>query len=125
MITVKSILIERLKQLGADGLCCDDCGCGLDDLGVCERGAQLDCVPARHVKTTPESHARYAEYPDGYYVPLLPEVSPVLCLWDAYQQHPTYENMTRWLKHRAYKLTANECEKQAVEAASAIRAVSA
>jgi hypothetical protein len=70
MITVKDILIERLKQLGADGLYCDHCGCGLDDLAPCG-AAQLGCVAARHVKTTPESHAMYAEFPDGYYVPLL------------------------------------------------------
>lgn len=102
MITVESILIERLKQLGADGLCYDDCGCGLDDLGVCDTGAQLRCVPARHVKTSPESHEMCSEFPGGYYVPLLEEVSPALCLWEAYQQRPTYEKCCRWLKHRAY-----------------------
>lgn len=25
-----------------------------------------------------------------------------LCFWDAYQANPTFENMTKWLKHRAY-----------------------
>jgi len=24
------------------------------------------------------------------------------CRWDAYQANPTFENMCRWLKHRAY-----------------------
>lgn len=45
MITVREILIQRLRAMGADGLAGDDCGCGIDNLMPCESGC-LDCVPA-------------------------------------------------------------------------------
>lgn len=45
---VQDILRSVLQQIGADGLCADDCGCGLDDLVPC--GADpCDCVAARYV----------------------------------------------------------------------------
>lgn len=42
----KEIIIEKLKALGADGLCGDDCGCGIDNLFPCD-SCCLDCVPAK------------------------------------------------------------------------------
>lgn len=51
--TVLSIITERLKADGFDGLCHPptDCACGLDDLlGPCE-GAQRDCRAAYKIKT--------------------------------------------------------------------------
>ena len=111
MITVRDILIERLLKMGADGLYRECCGCGIDDLAPCEQGAQLDCVPARHIEVSPESHAEYKEYPNGYFVPLLPETSPCLCLWHSYQQHPTSEKCGRWLKHRAWMKQSGGCRK--------------
>ncbi len=45
-MTCKDIIIAKLKELGADGLCCEDCGCGLDDLCPCGEDC-LDCVPAK------------------------------------------------------------------------------
>jgi hypothetical protein len=47
-MTVHEILISKLKELGADGLCNTetDCGCGIDDLCPCDVSL-LDCVPAK------------------------------------------------------------------------------
>ena len=45
-MTCKDIIIAKLKELGADGLCCEDCGCGIDDLFPCGEDC-LDCVPAK------------------------------------------------------------------------------
>jgi len=42
----KEIIIAKLKELGADGLCCEDCGCSIDDLCPCGEDC-LDCVPAK------------------------------------------------------------------------------
>ena len=46
MKTVREILTEHLKTIGADGLAGDECGCGLDDFMPCYAGCG-DCVPAR------------------------------------------------------------------------------
>lgn len=35
MKTVKKILIDYLKSIGADGLAGDGCGCEIGDLGEC------------------------------------------------------------------------------------------
>ena len=43
-MTVEEIVIEKLRELGADGLCIDECGCGLDDFMPCEEGCG-NCVP--------------------------------------------------------------------------------
>jgi hypothetical protein len=44
-MTVKEILIEWLKTRGYDGLCYDDCGCGLNDFMPCQSSCEL-CKPA-------------------------------------------------------------------------------
>jgi hypothetical protein len=36
MITVGEIVIEYMKANGFDGLCGDECGCGIEDLGCGE-----------------------------------------------------------------------------------------
>ena len=44
-ITVESIVRKALVDMGADGLCHTECGCGLDDLAPCgELGSA--CRPA-------------------------------------------------------------------------------
>lgn len=45
-MNVKKIIIAKLRELGADGLCCEDCGCPIDDLFLCESCCE-DCVPAK------------------------------------------------------------------------------
>lgn len=51
MKNCKEIIIEKLKELGADGLCGEDCGCGLDDLFPCDNcQTALDCVPAKTIR---------------------------------------------------------------------------
>ena len=47
-MNVKEIIEQYLKTNGFDGLCIDECGCGLGDLAPCD--LPLDCVPAyRHI----------------------------------------------------------------------------
>ena len=48
IITVETIVRDKLKELGADGLCLPDgeCGCGLDDLAPCGDGFPESCRPA-------------------------------------------------------------------------------
>lgn len=48
-MNVKEIIIAKLKELGADGLCSEDCGCSIDDFCPCGEDC-LDCVPAKKVK---------------------------------------------------------------------------
>lgn len=43
--TVKSIMEVWLRENHYDGLCGDDCGCGVEDLMPCSRWAG-DCEPA-------------------------------------------------------------------------------
>ena len=45
-MNVREIVIAHIKSIGADGLCCDGCGCGLDDLMPC-CGDALECKPAK------------------------------------------------------------------------------
>ena len=44
-LTISKIVHEYLKDNGYDGLCCEECGCGLDDLMPCD-GDCINCVPA-------------------------------------------------------------------------------
>lgn len=53
-MSCKEIIIAKLKELGADGLCREECGCGLDDLFPCDE-CQFDCEPAKKIKD-PGSH---------------------------------------------------------------------
>lgn len=44
--TVREIVIAHLKSVGADGLCSEECGCGIDDLAPCG-GDFSECKPAK------------------------------------------------------------------------------
>jgi hypothetical protein len=44
-MTAKEIIIKYLQDNGYDGLCNDDCGCGINDLFPCG-GSPDNCVPA-------------------------------------------------------------------------------
>jgi len=69
MKTVKEIIKEHLKAIGADGLCnpYEECGCGIDDLMPCMCGIGCSsCVPARK-EIAPEDH----DFPgEEVYVPI-------------------------------------------------------
>jgi hypothetical protein len=45
-MNVLEIVTADLKAGGFDGLCCDGCGCGLDDLAPCD-GDAMKCTPAK------------------------------------------------------------------------------
>lgn len=45
-MNVRTIITKYLEDNGFDGLCCDGCGCGLDDLIPCS-GDALECKPAK------------------------------------------------------------------------------
>ncbi len=65
-MTVREILVAWLKEHGYDGLCTNNCGCGLDEL-MCCHGWSPYCVPARKVENCtcyhwgPEPHTCYKE----------------------------------------------------------------
>lgn len=48
-MTALEILKNQLEQMGADGLCIQDCGCGLADLAPCGEWIG-ECVPAMAVE---------------------------------------------------------------------------
>jgi len=52
-MTVEEIIKEYLTTNGYDGLCCEDCGCGIDDLAPCG-DMRLDCVPAYKDNSCPD-----------------------------------------------------------------------
>ncbi len=46
-LTVLEIIKDYLKKNGYDGLCGEECGCGIDDLAPCGQADNLfDCIPA-------------------------------------------------------------------------------
>jgi hypothetical protein len=47
-MNIKQIVEERLRKDGFDGLCCDGCGCRLDDLMPCGEPG-MDCRPG-HIR---------------------------------------------------------------------------
>lgn len=53
--TVKSILETWLRERGYAGLCCWECGCGVDELMPCGE-PNPDCEPAMR---RPGPHAEY------------------------------------------------------------------
>ena len=83
-MNVKQIIIEHLKSIGADGLCTDDCGCGIDDLAPCECWCP-DCVPAR--KTIADEAGEFHDIGDTVYTPLEPGEG----------REETYGTKCRWL----------------------------
>lgn len=70
--TVRVIVADYLRAIGADGLCAgpdigESCGCGLDDLMPCSDDC-AGCVPAKLVPV-PEDE-REDCFVDEWYVPM-------------------------------------------------------
>lgn len=55
------MVIAKLKEIGADGLCNNDCGCGLDDIAPCGN-LSLDCEAAKAGPPTQEDYEEYGIY---------------------------------------------------------------
>ena len=54
MNTVIEMIQHRLKELGADGLCCpeEQCGCEIDDIVPCDAMSLCYCVAGKKRKPT-------------------------------------------------------------------------
>ena len=75
-MNVLAIISDRLKELGADGLCNESCGCGLSDLAPCGEHFGY-CEPAKRriaTKKDADSHL-YGDWEvgDTIYVPMKPK----------------------------------------------------
>ena len=53
-MTVKDIVILYLHQNGFDGLCGDECGCGIDEIILCEAYC-MECQPAYKTECNPST----------------------------------------------------------------------
>jgi hypothetical protein len=73
VMTVKDIILAHLRKVGADGLCCDGCGCSIDDLApCCEYAADvMTCEPARKAVATESGECW--EIGDEIFVPMAQE----------------------------------------------------
>lgn len=56
----KEIIVKYLRDNGYDGLCSDECGCGLDDLITCGEDPS-ECIPGYKVPTPPEYVKEFGE----------------------------------------------------------------
>ncbi len=65
--TVRDIILAHLRSFGADGLCCEGCGCGIEKFN-CECVDLITCVPAR--KTIATEAGEYWEIGDEIFVPM-------------------------------------------------------
>jgi hypothetical protein len=73
MTTVRDIVAAHLKSIGADGLCCLDCGCAVDNLFTCawDRCCGDQCVPARFVpKAVATDDGDFHSKGDKIFVPM-------------------------------------------------------
>lgn len=67
MTTVREVVLTHLKSIGADGLCSESCGCGVNDLMPCD-SCFFDCYVAR--KTIAKNDGDFYEKGDTIYVPM-------------------------------------------------------
>lgn len=72
MKTVRAIVADYLREIGADGLCAgpvigESCGCGLDDLMPCSEGC-AGCVPAKREQVSEDEREDWGV--DEWYVPM-------------------------------------------------------
>ena len=57
-MTVNQIIIDYLKTNSFEGLCNDDCGCGLEDLAPCDE-MKPECTPAYKCKCAAEGKCEH------------------------------------------------------------------
>lgn len=81
-MTVREIVIEKLRALGADGLCNvqTECGCGgcdLDDVAPCDH-FDFECEPARKVDCPGEGSCEEATVFGG----------PCACHYEPIEEEP-------------------------------------
>ena len=70
-MNVRDLVVAKLKEMGAAGLCTDGCGCGLDDLmPCCISEDTLGCEPARIASEEEADAYRCSDFPDIIYIPL-------------------------------------------------------
>jgi len=73
-MTVKEIIKQYLIDNGFDGLCSEDCGCGVNDLICCNREFIEDCQPAyERTLTEQDDYENYdCEIGDTIYTTIKP-----------------------------------------------------
>lgn len=78
-MTVKDIIMAKLKEIGADGLCNRDmsCGCEIEDIPPCECPL-MECEPANRKIATIEDITEESEFEvgDEIYVALFDADTP-------------------------------------------------
>lgn len=67
---VKDIVLDWLKTNGCDGLCNDDCGCGVDDFAPCEEGPWSNCIAAQSRVLGPDEYIGECGPDDTVFVPV-------------------------------------------------------
>ena len=61
-MNIKTIIEEKLKEIGADGLCSEgiSCGCGIADLFPCSSESGIEnCMPAKKSIATYEDSKKH------------------------------------------------------------------
>lgn len=62
-MTCLDIVLKWLKDHEIEGLCTEDCGCGVDDFMPCGCGSNLiQCIPAKHVRCTQEGAKEFCPF---------------------------------------------------------------
>jgi hypothetical protein len=76
MVSVEEMLKHQFAELGADGLCNSDggCGCGVEELAPCEC-LNTECIAAKYITPKKGDADYWDEWPEGYYK-ALKEVKP-------------------------------------------------
>lgn len=76
-LSVRQIVAERLREIGADGLCRDDygCSCCIEDLAPCSIWQEnaFGCLAAKSRSMTEDEHEYWGVYADDapvIYVPM-------------------------------------------------------
>ena len=95
--TVKEILIAGIKAAGGDGMCCDGCGCDIDDLAPYECNPLYCVIAKRHFLDMTSELCKYCEeYCNGGCYQPIKETDPYppsVVRWRSMEEKPTPEMM--------------------------------